>query len=169
MKSQRATERWRSSSGAAVRRTRGGEQGCALGCARSSGGKSGYGFPAALGRAWGCGLGRIVGRVIAALRTAGLARRAFGPPPERAARTRQNWGGEWVLCFCGSQSRAGRSLPQRRLATGVALGPAGFDPLRQLHFLRLGCVSLRYRWRQTAGGQERLARFSDPDRIGGEF
>ena len=36
------------------------------------------------------------------------------------------------LCSCGSKNRAGRSLPQRRPATNVALGPAGFDPLK--HF-----------------------------------
>ena len=32
-------------------------------------------------------------------RTAGPARWAFGPPPERAARTRQNWGGELGRAF----------------------------------------------------------------------
>ncbi len=36
------------------------------------------------------------------------------------------------LCSCGSKNRAGRSLPLRRPATNVALGPAGFDPLK--HF-----------------------------------
>ena len=51
--SRRRAETRRSDSGAAVRLTRGGELGCALGCARSSGGKTGYGFPAAPGRAWG--------------------------------------------------------------------------------------------------------------------
>jgi len=35
------------------------------------------------------------------------------------------------LCSCGSKNRAGRSLPQRRPATNVALGPAGFDPTKQ--------------------------------------
>ncbi len=51
--------------------------------------------------------------------------------------------GPWVgLCFCDSQGRAGRSLRPRRPATDVAVGLAGFDPLKYLHFLRLGCVSL---------------------------
>ncbi len=31
----------------------------------------------------------------------------------------------------------------------LVLGPAGFDPLKYLHFLRLGCASLRLRWRRT--------------------
>ena len=46
---ERCAEVWRSDSGAAVRRTRGGELGRALGCACSSGTKTGYGFRAALG------------------------------------------------------------------------------------------------------------------------
>ena len=133
----------------------------ALGCGPKYSAHASSSFSAGCGRKRTRQIGDELGGAFAVRRTAGLARWAFGPPGERAARTRQNWGSEWVLCFCGSQSRAGRSLPQRRLATGVALGPAGFDPLRQLHFLRLGCVSLRYRWRQTAVGQERLARFAE--------
>ena len=60
----------RSESGAAVRPTRVGELGSALGCDCFSGGKTGYGFPAALGRAWGCGLGGTLGSASAALRAA---------------------------------------------------------------------------------------------------
>ena len=49
--------------------------------------------------------------------------------------------GRWLgPGFCDSQSRAGRSLPPRRPATDVAVGPAGFNPLKQLHFRKLGCV-----------------------------
>ncbi len=38
---------------------------------------------------------------------------------------------------CGSKNRTGRSLPQRRPATNVALGPAGFDHQKQslIHYL----------------------------------
>ncbi len=43
----------RSDSGAAMRRTQGKELGRALGCARSSGGKTVTGFPAVPGRVWG--------------------------------------------------------------------------------------------------------------------
>ncbi len=71
-----------SDSGAAVRLTRDGELGWALGCDCSLGTKTVAGFRAALGRA--------VGRAFAVRRTAGLARWAFGPPGERAARTRKN-------------------------------------------------------------------------------
>ena len=39
------------------------------------------------------------------------------------------------LCSCGSKNRAGRSLPQRRPATNVALGPAGFGPTKQYPIL----------------------------------
>ena len=73
MKSQRATfksrpghlssaERHRrSDSGAAVRLTRGGELGRALGFVCSSGAKTGYGFRTALGRAWGMRFGLWIG------------------------------------------------------------------------------------------------------------
>ncbi len=41
-----------------MRQTRGGELGFAWGCACSLGGKTGYGFPAVLGRVLGWNLGR---------------------------------------------------------------------------------------------------------------
>ena len=96
MKSQRATFRSRpghlssaerhrrSESGAAVRRTRGGELGCSLGRAV---------------------LGRAVGRAFAVRRTAGPARWAFGPPPERAARTQKNWVVLWAELLRLAESR----------------------------------------------------------------
>ncbi len=81
MKSPRATavaERQRSRSEADTgRRT-----GLCFGPCCSSGSKTATGFRTAPGRA--------VGRVFAVRRTAGPARWAFGPPPERAARTQQN-------------------------------------------------------------------------------
>ena len=79
----------RSDSGAAVRRTRDGELGFALGrglgCACSSGSKTGYGFRAALGR--------VVDRAFAALRAAGLVAghlrcpgRTLQPEPDNLGR-----------------------------------------------------------------------------------
>ena len=56
------------------------------------------------------------------------------------ADTGRRTGANFGLCFCGSQSRAGRSLPPRRPATDVAVGPAGFNPLRQLHFRKFDRV-----------------------------
>ncbi len=49
----RRAKKRRSDSGAAVKRTRGGELGCALGCDCSLDSKTVVGFRAALGRAWG--------------------------------------------------------------------------------------------------------------------
>ena len=80
-----------------MKRIRGGELGRALGCNCSSGAKTGYGFRAALGRA--------VGRAFAVRRTAGPARWAFGPPPERAARTQKNWVVLWAELLRLAESR----------------------------------------------------------------
>ena len=93
----------RSASGAAVRRTRGGESVGELGCACSSGAKTGYGFRTALGRAWGRALGwNLVRERVArfvespACSPSGFAARGSGRQAE-AVRKR--------CCFCGSSSR----------------------------------------------------------------
>ncbi len=63
---------------------------------------------------------------------------------------------------CGSKNRTGRSLPQRRPATNVALGPAGFDPQKQslIHYLpsKAGRTSGRYRNFRRASGVLRASR-----------
>ena len=52
------------------------------------------------------------------------------------------------LSFCGSQSRAGRSLPQRRPATDVAVGPRRLRPALKLnpkHCTVSASLRLRFR------------------------
>ena len=79
----------RSDSGAAVRRTRGGELGRTLGCVFAA---------RRADRATRLNLTEK-GCASAVCRTAGPARWAFGPPPERAARTRQNWAEPLVVVW----------------------------------------------------------------------
>ncbi len=153
MKSQRATFRSRpghlssaerhrrSESGAAVKLTRGGELGFALGCACFQAGKpiavfrrAGLSFCDPLGSrgpkasprgrpatsrcslSAPAGFGPLKSNVNSAVRrTAGLARWAFGPPQERAARNRQNWGGTGAGIVATFRSPAsGAATHQRR-------------------------------------------------------
>ncbi len=148
----------RSESGAAVKRTRGGELGRALGCNCSSGAKTVAGFRAALGRASAT---RRVARAEASDRGGPQLTLLWAPQAstrfnqEQIARFREespSSGGREMLygargarrgrtsenramnepSSCGSKSRAGRSLPQRRPATDVAVGPAVFGPPKRV-------------------------------------
>ncbi len=71
-----------------------------------------------------------MGCAFAVRRTAGPARWAFGPPPERAARNRKTGlSSKRAVLLRLVEPRGPKASPRGRPATDVAVGPAGFDPL----------------------------------------
>ena len=109
-----------------------------------------------------------MGVAFAVRRTAGPARWAFGPPGERAARTRQNWGGEWVLCSCDPLGRPGRTPAHGRPANsrGSLRSARASDLLHsRMNILRAGASVAGNEHREVAGlrrGWLRPARFFEP-------
>ena len=79
--------------------------------------------------------GRWFGRNCCDPTGAGPARWAFGPPPERAARTRQNWGGE-----------LGRAFATRRVAQFAATPRGGVQLVGARCTHRCGELPTRDEW-----------------------
>ena len=66
----------------------------------------------------------------AVLRTAGLARWAFGPPPERTARTRRNWAENWAVLL---------RFRRNRRACGGASSMPGPDAAARTGWIEAAC------------------------------